>query len=89
MSQTSQRRLKTLTGVVVSDKMDKTIVVSVPRRYKHPKYKKYVTERKKYYAHDEKSQAASGDEVLIGYTRPLSKTKRWRLIKVTRKVVEL
>ena len=89
MNQTTERRLKTLTGVVVSNKMDKTIVVSVPRMYKHPKYKKYVTVRKKYYAHDESREANSGDEVLIAYTRPLSKTKRWRLIKVTRKVEEL
>ena len=88
MNQT-RGQLKTLMGVVVSDKMDKTIVVSVPRRYKHPKYGKYVTVKKKYYAHDEKGQANNGDEVVIGYARPLSKTKRWNLIKVTRKVVEL
>ena len=88
MNQT-RAQLKTLTGVVLSDKMDKTIVVSVPRRYKHPKYGKYVTVRKKYYAHDEQEQANNGDEVLIAYARPLSKTKRWKLIKVTRKVAEL
>jgi small subunit ribosomal protein S17 len=88
MNQT-RRQAKTLTGVVLSDKMDKTIVVSVPRRYKHPKYEKYVTVRKKYYAHDEEGQAKNGDEVLIAFSRPLSKTKRWKLIKVTRKVAEL
>ena len=88
MNQT-RGQLKTLTGVVVSDKMDKTIVVTVSRKYKHPKYGKYITENKKYYAHDEKQEASVGDEVTISYARPLSKTKRWNLVKVTRKVVEL
>src|SRR5690349_285548 len=69
-------------GRVVSDKMDKTIVVSVERRFPHPKFKKVVKSFKKFYAHDEKNEAKIGDVVLIEETRPLSKTKRWRLTKV-------
>ncbi|MEI6092884.1 MAG: 30S ribosomal protein S17 [bacterium] len=88
MNQT-RGQLKTLDGVVVSDKMDKTIVVSVARKYKHPKYGKFITTHKKYYAHDEKQEANLGDEVTISYSRPLSKTKRWNLVKITRKVVQL
>lgn len=85
----SRGQMKTLAGTVVSDKMDKTIVVNVTNRYKHPKYGKYISVNRKYYAHDEQNQANIGDEVLIGFSRPISKTKKWRLIKVTRKVVEL
>ena len=69
-------------GRVVSDKMDKTIVVSVERRFPHPKFKKVIKSFKKFYAHDEKNEAKIGDVVLIEETRPLSKTKRWRLTKV-------
>lgn len=69
-------------GRVISDKMDKTIVVTVERRFPHPKYKKVVKSFKKFYAHDEKNEAKMGDVVLIEETRPLSKTKRWRLTKV-------
>ncbi|MFB6265150.1 MAG: 30S ribosomal protein S17 [Bradymonadaceae bacterium] len=70
---------KTRTGVVVSDKMDKTAVVSVTRQYQHETYGKYVRERKKYKAHDEDETAKVGDKVLIEETRPISKTKRWRI----------
>lgn len=70
---------KTRTGVVVSDKMDKTAVVSVTRQYQHETYEKYVRERKKYKAHDEREDAKVGDKVLIEETRPISKTKRWRI----------
>ena len=69
-------------GRVVSDKMDKTIVVTVERRFPHPQFKKVVKSFKKFYAHDEKNEAKIGDVVLIEETRPLSKTKRWRLTKV-------
>ena len=62
--------------------MTKTIIVRVERRYPHPKYKKVVTGYKKLYAHDEKSEAKLGDRVRIEETRPLSKTKRWRLVEV-------
>ncbi len=75
---------KERTGVVVSDKMDKTIVVSIIRKAKHPLYKKTIKSSKKYKAHDENNEAKTGDEVLIAETRPLSKDKRWRLVKVVR-----
>jgi len=69
-------------GEVISNKMAKTIVVRVERRFPHPKFKKVVTGYKKFYAHDESSQAKVGDRVRIEETRPLSKTKRWRLVEV-------
>jgi small subunit ribosomal protein S17 len=73
---------KTRTGVVVSDKMDKTVVVVVERRYAHPLYGKQVTRSKKYHAHDENNEYNVGDTVRIMETRPLSKQKRWRVIEV-------
>ncbi|NQZ57181.1 MAG: 30S ribosomal protein S17 [Lentisphaeraceae bacterium] len=73
---------KERTGVVTSDKMDKTIVVTVERLARHKRYKKVIKISKKYYAHDEKSAAKVGDEVLITETRPTSKLKRWRLVEV-------
>jgi small subunit ribosomal protein S17 len=73
---------QTLTGVVVSDKMDKTVVVLVNRLVKHPVYKKYIRRRAKFMAHDEKNVARLGDTVEIIQSRPLSRLKRWRLIKV-------
>jgi small subunit ribosomal protein S17 len=69
-------------GEVLSSNMAKTIVVRVERRFPHPKFKKVVTGYKKFYAHDEKSEAKVGDRVRIEETRPLSKTKRWRLVEV-------
>ena len=66
-------------GVVVSDKMQKTIVVQVERTVQHPKYRKYLTHRKRYKAHDEKNESKVGDRVQIEETRPLSRDKRWRL----------
>ena len=69
-------------GDVLSDKMDKTIVVQVERRFAHPKYHKVVTSYKKFYVHDEKNDAKVGDRVRIEETRPLSKTKRWRLTSI-------
>jgi len=72
-------------GEVISNKMTKTIVVRVERRFPHPKFKKVVTGYKKLYAHDEKAEAKVGDIVLIEETRPLSKLKRWRLTKVVEK----
>jgi small subunit ribosomal protein S17 len=70
-----------LEGVVVSDKNDKTIVVKVERRLRHPVLKKTVRRSKKYHAHDEKNQAKTGDVVRIEETRPLSKQKRWTLVE--------
>src|SRR5262245_30252253 len=69
-------------GEVISSKMAKTIIVRVERRFPHPRFKKIVTGYKKFYAHDEKSEAKVGDRVRIEETRPLSKTKRWRLVEV-------
>jgi small subunit ribosomal protein S17 len=76
---------KELVGEVISDKMDKTIVVQIQRRVRHPRYKKVITKYKKFYAHDEKSEAGVGDRVRIVETRPLSKLKRWSLVQVVEK----
>ena len=72
---------RVLQGVVVSDKMDKTIVVKVERRLRHPVLKKTVRLSKKYHAHDEKNEAKTGDIVRIEETRPISKQKRWTLVE--------
>ena len=74
-------RRKTRIGTVVSDKMDKTVVVRVERRYAHPLYGKRVTRSKKYHAHDERNEYREGDVVRIMETRPLSKLKRWRVLE--------
>ena len=73
---------KTKVGFVVSDKMEKTIVVEIVRRSKHPLYGKTIKSTKKYKTHDEENVAKIGDKVLIAETRPLSKEKRWRLVEV-------
>lgn len=73
---------KTMVGTVVSDRMDKTIVVLVQRLVKHPLYQKYVRRRARYKAHDEKNACRLGDRVLIMETRPLSREKRWRVKEV-------
>ena len=72
-------------GVVASDKMNKSIVVSVLRKVKHPKYGKFVKKTTKFVAHDEKNECAEGDTVKIMETRPLSKRKNWRLIEIVEK----
>lgn len=72
-------------GDVISNKMAKTIVVRVERRFPHPQFKKVVTAYSKFYAHDEKAEAKVGDRVRIEETRPLSKLKRWRLVAVVEK----
>lgn len=76
-------------GEVISNKMTKTIVVRVERRFPHPRFKKVVTSYKKFYAHDEKNEAKPGDRVRIEETRPLSKMKRWRLVQVVEKAEQL
>ena len=76
-------------GEVLSSKMAKTIVVRVERRFPHPQFKKVVTSYKKFYAHDEKSEAKPGDRVRIEETRPLSKTKRWRLVEVVERNMDV
>ncbi|MDR2648988.1 MAG: 30S ribosomal protein S17 [Clostridiales bacterium] len=76
---------KTRTGKVVSDKMDKTIVVAVENNVKHPLYKKIIKRTYKLKAHDEKNECKAGDRVRVMETRPLSKDKRWRLVSVIEK----
>lgn len=76
---------KSRIGDVVSDKMDKTIVVKVEYHYQHPLYKKILKKVKNYKAHDENNEAKIGDKVKISETRPLSKTKRWRLVEIIKK----
>ncbi len=77
---------KTKLGVVLSNKMDKTITVNVERKVKHPLYGKFVKKSTKFHAHDEKNECSIGDTVRIMESRPLSKTKRWRLVEVVEKV---
>ena len=76
-------------GKVIANKMTKTIIVRVERRFPHAKFKKVVTGYKKFYAHDEKSEAKVGDRVRIEETRPLSKTKRWRLVEIVERGTEV
>lgn len=75
-------------GEVVSDKMNKTITVKIFRRVRHPKYGKFMKQTSVYKAHDEKNEAKKGDKVLIQMTRPLSKSKRWRLMEVVERAVK-
>jgi small subunit ribosomal protein S17 len=91
MSETTQidrGHRKERIGKVLSSKMAKTIVVSVERRFPHPRFKKVVTSYTKFYAHDEKGEAKVGDVVLIQETRPVSKLKRWRLLQVVERNTE-
>jgi small subunit ribosomal protein S17 len=83
MAQISNRKVRS--GVVVSDAMDKTIIVMVSRRVTHPKYGKILRKNKKFVAHDEKNECKVGDIVTISETRPLSKTKRWRVVTIDTK----
>ena len=76
---------KTRTGIVVSDKMDKTIVVAIKTKVRHPLYGKMVNRTRKFKAHDEKNECGIGDTVKIMETRPLSKDKRWRLVEIVEK----
>src|SRR5271170_5781199 len=80
--ETARGHRKERVGEVISNKMTKTIVVRVERRFPHPRYKKVLTGYSKFYAHDEKSEAKVGDRVKIRETRPLSKLKNWRLVEV-------
>lgn len=87
MSEVTEKRAnkRTLTGRVVSDKMDKTVTVMVERRVKHELYGKIITRSKKYHAHDEKNEFHQGDMVTIEECRPLAKTKAWRVIQLVEK----
>jgi len=78
----AREQRKERVGEVTANRMAKTIVVRVERRFAHPRYKKVVTSYHKFYAHDEKGEAKPGDRVRIEETRPLSKTKRWRLVAI-------
>jgi small subunit ribosomal protein S17 len=86
MTGTTERNLrKTRTGKVVSDKMNKTIVVAIEDNIKHPKYGKIIKRTTKIHVHDEKNECGVGDKVLVMETRPLSATKRWRLVEIIEK----
>lgn len=86
-AETQGRNLrKQRSGIVVSNKMDKTIAVAVERRIQHPIYGKYVKKTKKFIAHDEKNECSIGDTVRIMETRPMSRRKRWRLVEILEKV---
>jgi small subunit ribosomal protein S17 len=76
---------KTRVGIVVSDKMDKTITIAIERKVSHPIYKKYFKKTTKLMAHDEKSECRVGDKVKVMETRPLSKNKRWRMVEIVEK----
>lgn len=84
MSEVANKTKRELTGVVVSDKATKTLVVKVERRTMHPKYSKFVTTSKKYHAHDEKEQASEGQVVTIVESRPYSRLKRWELVSIVK-----
>lgn len=85
MTETAAKMQRTLTGRVVSDKMDKTVTVLVERKVKHPLYDKVIRRSKKYHAHDENNEFHPGDLVEIEETRPLAKTKAWRVSKLLEK----
>ena len=85
LERTSKRKRRI--GTVLSNKMDKTVIVCVERLVKHPMYKKYIRRRKKFKAHDPENECGVGDRVLIEESRPLSKTKRWTVVKILQKAV--
>jgi small subunit ribosomal protein S17 len=85
MTEAPAKNKRTLSGRVVSDKMEKTVTVLVERRVKHPLYGKVVTRSKKYHAHDENNEFKEGDLVLIEETRPVAKTKAWRVAQLLEK----
>ncbi len=86
MSEAAERNLrKTRVGMVVSDKMDKTAVVAILDNVKHPMYGKVIKRTVKIHVHDEKNECGVGDKVMVMETRPLSKTKRWRLVEIIEK----
>ncbi len=86
--ETDRSGKRTLVGQVISDKMDKTIVVEVGRRIRHPRYQKVMTRYKNFYAHDDKQEARRGDKVRIVESIPMSKLKRWRLAEVLKREPE-
>jgi small subunit ribosomal protein S17 len=83
------KAMRTLTGIVVSDKMDKTVTVLVERKVTHPLYGKIIRRSQKFHVHDEKNECHSGDIVLIQECRPLSRTKNWRVTQLVQKSPEI
>lgn len=89
MTESQSSIVRTLTGTVISDKMDKSIVVLVERRVKHPKYGKFIRRSTKIHVHDAKNEAGVGDVVAIQECRPISKTKSWKLVAVKEKAKQI
>ena len=85
----AEKRTRTLQGRVVSDKMDKTITVLVERRVKHPVYGKYITRSSKIHAHDEDNQCGIGDTVTVAESRPISRSKTWKLVEVVESATQV
>ena len=85
----TEKRTRVVTGKVISNKMDKTITVLLERRVKHPVYGKYITRSSKIHAHDENNQCAIGDTVTVAETRPVSRTKTWKLLEVVESAVQV
>ena len=85
----AEKRTRMVTGKVVSNKMDKTITVMIERRVKHPVYGKYITRSSKVHAHDEKNECGMGDTVVVAETRPISKSKCWKLMEVVESAVQV
>lgn len=85
----AEKRTRTVTGRVVSDKMDKTITVTVERKEKHPIYGKFMTRSTKVHAHDEKNECKAGDLVTVAETRPHSKTKTWALVRIEERAAKV
>ena len=85
----SEKSVSTLTGKVISEKMDKSITVMIERRVKHPVYGKYVSKSSKLKAHDENNECKAGDVVTIAESRPISKSKSWTLVKIEERSAEI
>ena len=85
----ADNRTRTATGKVVSNRMDKTITVLVERRVKHPVYGKYITRSSKIHAHDEENQCGIGDTVTVAQSRPISKSKTWKLLEVVESATQI
>jgi len=85
----TEKRTRVVTGKVVSNKMDKTVTVLLERRVKHPVYGKYITRSSKIHAHDENNQCNIGDTVTVAETRPISRTKTWKLLEVVESAVQV
>lgn len=89
MAEAQAKKARTVTGKVVSDKMDKTVTVAVVRRVKHPIYGKYVTKTSKVHAHDENNECNTGDVVTVAESRPLSKSKTWTLLSIDERATQI